>query len=210
LYGRSLKITEFPGPHINLLKLYVFFANLLFDAVRDFKDIQYLLTGSSEQQRVYELLTEHCIMQTLSRFDPVLVGTFPLDIQVLTSDIDVICYANDLVGFSQYILESFGEHQNFKLNYLPHFDPPAIVANFTIRGQEIEIFGQNKPSDKQMGYLHLAVEDLILMKFGETFKENIIQLKTYGMKTEPAFCQLLGLSGNPYIELIKYGFLIHK
>jgi hypothetical protein len=147
-------------------------------------------------------------MQILSRFDPILVGTFPLDIQVSTSDIDVICHANDLVGFAHYLSESFGIHQHFKLNHLPHLDPPAIVANFIIRGQEIEIFGQNKPSDQQMGYLHLAVEHLILMKFGQTFKENIIQLKTYGMKTEPAFCQLLGLSGDPYTELINYRFLI--
>ena len=172
--------------------------------MKNFKDIHYLLTGSIEQRKVYELLTEECIMQMLSRYDPILVGTFPLDIQVSTSDIDLICYANDLAGFTYYLSESFGKHQNFELNHLPQLDPPAIVANFIIRSQEIEIFGQDIPSDQQMGYLHLAVEHQILLKYGQTFKENIIQLKKNGIKTEPAFCQLLGLSGNPYIELIKY------
>jgi hypothetical protein len=56
-----------------------------------------------------------------------------------------------------------------------------------------------------MGYLHLIVEQQVLLKCGQRFKDNIIQLKAYGNKTEPEFCKLLGLTGDPYIEHLKYG-----
>jgi hypothetical protein len=172
--------------------------------VINFRDISYLLRGSDEQKKVYKLLTEEGLMQKLSQYDPVLVGTFPLDIQVSTSDIDLVCHVKDLAGFRDFLIDSFGKYPHFEIRHLTRFDPPAVVAGFSVGGQEIEIFGQDKPSDLQMGYLHLVVEHQILLQYGQTFKDKVIQLKASGMKTEPAFCQLLGIMGDPYVELLKY------
>ena len=36
-------------------------------------------------------------------------------------------------------------------------------------------------------------------------KEEIVSLKKQGYKTEPAFCKVLGLKGDPYHSLIQYG-----
>ena len=44
----------------------------------------------------------------------------------------------------------------------------------------------------------------ILEKEGDEFRRKIIELKELGLKTEPAFAKLLGLSGDPYVELLKY------
>ena len=50
----------------------------------------------------------------------------------------------------------------------------------------------------------MIIEYDLLNKYGETFRQQIIQLKRKGYKTEPAFCKALGIEGNPYLELLKY------
>lgn len=76
-----------------------------------------------------------------------------------------------------------------------------------IENWPIEFFGQNKPTTEQNGYLHMIIEDRMLSLYGKKFKEQIIQLKSTGMKTEPAFAKILRLEGDPYLrilELIKW------
>ena len=42
------------------------------------------------------------------------------------------------------------------------------------------------------------------MKKGEEFRQQVVNLKKQGYKTEPAFAKLLGLnSENPFDELLK-------
>ena len=48
------------------------------------------------------------------------------------------------------------------------------------------------------------VEYNLLNKHGEKFRQQIIELKRQGYKTEPAFALVLGLTGDPYIELLKF------
>ena len=44
----------------------------------------------------------------------------------------------------------------------------------------------------------------MLRQFGEPFRQQIIELKEQGHKTEPAFGIVLGLTTDPYIELLKF------
>ncbi|GAB3929419.1 DUF4269 domain-containing protein [Mucilaginibacter myungsuensis] len=170
----------------------------------NFKDITYLSQGSAEQQRIYKLLVQTDILESLKQYDPIVVGTFPLDIQVATSDIDILSQANDLEQLAQQMTDAFGKEDEFKINRVAALAGPAIVASFKIAGQEFELFGQDVPSDLQMGYLHMVKEYEILQKFGEKFKQQVIALKASGIKTEPAFCQLLDIDGDPYLNLLKY------
>ena len=50
----------------------------------------------------------------------------------------------------------------------------------------------------------MIIEYKILELHGEVFRQEIIKLKSKGLKTEPAFAKLLGLVGNPYEELLNY------
>ncbi len=69
---------------------------------------------------------------------------------------------------------------------------------------EIEIFGQSIPTKQQFAYRHLIVEHHLLNKHGEEFRQQIIELKRQGHKTEPAFALALGLTGDPYTELLNF------
>jgi hypothetical protein len=85
---------------------------------------------------------------------------------------------------------------------------PTIIASFFIEDFEIEIFGQNIPVQQQSGYRHMIIEYNLLLQFGEEFRKNIIDLKRQGFKTEPAFAELFGLSGDPYQALLDFEKII--
>jgi hypothetical protein len=50
----------------------------------------------------------------------------------------------------------------------------------------------------------MIVEHNLLIKYGEVFRQYIIELKQKGHKTEPAFGIALDLTGDPYKELLKF------
>jgi hypothetical protein len=61
-----------------------------------------------------------------------------------------------------------------------------------------------KPVYTQNAYLHMVIEHSILKSWPE-LKKQVIHLKRVGHNTEEAFCKLLGISGDPYEKLIRYG-----
>ena len=77
------------------------------------------------------------------------------------------------------------------------------MAKFSTQTFTIEFFGQNTPVQQQHAYKHMLIEHKILQKMGPEFKAAIIKLKKEGLKTEPAFAKLLGLTGNPYTALLE-------
>jgi len=50
----------------------------------------------------------------------------------------------------------------------------------------------------------MVIEHLIMEQF-PNIRREVIHLKKQGYKTEPAFCKILGLDGDPYDSLIEYG-----
>lgn len=165
-----------------------------------FDTIDYLKTGNTRQQRAYDVLTNHRILTQLAQFSPVLVGTIPINIDIESSDLDVICQWFDKNEFIAALHTAFGHHPTFKLWENPTHQ--AVVAQFEVGSFAIEIFGQNIPTFQQNAYRHMLVEDKLLAKYGEEFRQQIISLKRQGYKTEPAFGIALGLEGDPYLALL--------
>lgn len=172
----------------------------------DFTAIDYLKKGNETQQKAYEVLTKYRIFEKLKEYSPVLAGTVPLGIDVEGSDLDIICQV-DLT-----CKEDFLDELMFKKIVPPDVDiavekmmvngEQSIVVNFMLDGFPVEIFGQDIPPVQQNAYRHMLAEYSILKEKGEGFKQEIIQLKREGVKTEPAFGLLLGLE-NPYEDLLK-------
>lgn len=170
----------------------------------DFDNIEYLKSGNEKQIRVYHLLIRHRIFEILFPFDPILVGTIPIEIDIESSDIDIICHVIDEQEFIEKVIYSFSDKNGFKLKQGSGPDHNAVIANFQIHGFAIEIFGQNLPTRQQVSYRHMLIEYEVLIQKGKSFRKNIIDLKKQGLKTEPAFALLLGLHGNPYQSLLNY------
>lgn len=170
----------------------------------DFTNIEYLRSGNARQQLAYRELNELKIFQILGPFDPILTGTIPIEIDIPESDLDLICHCTDHEIFEHEILKHFSHQNGFAQKRITINSILSTVACFKTNHFEFEIFGQNIPTTQQNAYQHMIKEHDILMHLGEHFKDQVIQLKRQGIKTEPAFAQLLNLPGNPYTELLKY------
>lgn len=170
----------------------------------DFQDISYLKNGNERQKSAYQTLIKYQIFEKLSAFNPLLAGTIPIDIDIPESDLDIICHWQNVTDFIALLEKSFATEQNFNLREETINGEQTVVANFRIDDFEVEIFGQNIPSKEQNAFKHMLIEYQILQAKGDGFKQKIIELKRQGLKTEPAFAQLLALAGNPYEALLNY------
>ena len=169
----------------------------------DFLTLDYLLKGNQKQKRVHELLTSTQLFETLRDFNPVLVGTIPIRIDIELSDIDILIEAEPTL-FLEFAKQYLTHHQQATFYVKDFQHKSACVYQFKLQEFQVEIFAQNLPVTQQYAYRHLVIENKILLTKDEAFRNEIIRLKRQGLKTEPAFAQALGLSGNPYESLLHY------
>lgn len=168
----------------------------------NFDNIEYLKTGNFRQKQAYEVLSKNYVMEGLQEFDPILVGTIPIDVGIENSDLDIITYWTERNYFVENIIRLFAGKQGFSIENDDCQN--CVIASLTSDHFEIEIFGQNVPVKMQMGYRHMIIEYQLLLKNGAAFRAKIIELKKQGYKTEPAFALLLELQGNPYEALLEF------
>ncbi len=164
---------------------------------KDWRDISYLQGGTERQRGVYVNLLESRVLEILRDYDPVLVSTVCVDIDIPSSDLDVICEARDLEAFSSFLSSVFGTFRGFSLHRSDR-SPPAIVAQFFHGSWEYEIFGQNLPVERQAAFRHLVQIDRAVGLGGVSWREAIRTFKLGGMKTEPALARCLGMGVDPY------------
>lgn len=152
---------------------------------------------------MYQLLKKYRLLEILRDYDPILVGTVPIGINIQGSDLDIICEVKEFNDFESQMREQFSHYDEFSLIRRDVDGMDRIKVNFIIDGWPIEIFGQNKPTQEQNGFIHMVIEDRMIRMYGEKFKDQIIQLKNEGLKTEPAFAKILKLEGDPYLRLLE-------
>ncbi|MCL6603686.1 MAG: DUF4269 domain-containing protein [Paenibacillus sp.] len=165
--------------------------------------MEYLSQGNQRQRKAYEILTETSIFEVFGEYTPILVGTIPIDIDISSSDLDIICEVHDFEEFEQLLVQCFQEMSMFYISKRTVQDIPRIVCSFQYKKWAIEIFGQPIPTLEQNGYKHMIIEKRLLKILGEETKEIIRELKRSGLKTEPAFGELLRIDGNIYEKLIE-------
>ncbi len=169
----------------------------------NFKNINYLKSGTKRQQLAYKEIKKYKFFEILCNYNPILTGTIPLGIDLPESDLDIICECKNHTEFTKYLIQNFSDFEGFKIYTEVQHQTKSVIAEFNTDTFKIEIFGQDMPTVKQHAYRHMLIENDILNEQGAEFRQKIIELKSNGIKTEPAFTHLLGLAGNPYLELLK-------
>lgn len=139
------------------------------------------------------------ILNNFSEFKPLLSGTIPLGIDIDGSDLDILFEVHD--------------HENFITKSKQHFpgceirsDDITTVINFYHNNLPIEFYATNIDPLKQNAHRHLRIEGRLLKLLPLKFRQEIIQLKEDGFKTEPAFGKLLDLD-RPYEDLLELYYL---
>lgn len=168
-----------------------------------FLDIEYLAAGTPRQQAAYHVLHEHHILMKLARYTPILTGTFPISIDIPSSDLDIICCFDDAKLFMAALHQAFNRYEAFQLQRLSINGQDTVLANFMLDDFEIELFGQHTPTQLQPAYRHLLIEHHLLQQHGEPLRQQVISLKNLGYKTEPAFAIALQIAGDPYKALLQ-------
>ena len=171
----------------------------------NFETLDYLKDGNEKQRRAHQVLASHSVIENLVGFDPLLIGTIPLNIDIEKSDLDIICCWKSKNLFIETLIENFAHYHGFLLTEKKIAGHETIIATFQIDQFEIEIFGQNRPTKQQEGYRHMMIEHKILSNNDETFRQKIIYLKKTGLTTEQAFAKQLDLVGDPYQALMRFG-----
>ncbi|TGB03587.1 DUF4269 domain-containing protein [Halobacillus salinus] len=160
--------------------------------------------GNPKQQAAYQTIKDLNIFEDLHAYHPVLCGTIPIGVDVEESDLDIIMEVHDLAQFEKKLEALYGRLSGFKLKRKKIRGREVVKANFSAGGFELELFGQDQPVERQNAYVHMMVEHKVL-EGNPALQSEIMKRRELGYKTEPAFCEALGISGDPYEELIRYG-----
>lgn len=137
------------------------------------------------------------ILANLASFDPIVIGTPPLGIDIASSDIDVACHAIDLEEFTVAATRAYSLMPGFAVAADARSENSTIRVLFHSDGWPIELFCQTLPVSQQWGVRHFFVEQRILAAF-PALGDEIVALKAAGLNTEAAFAKLLQLRGDPY------------
>ncbi|GAA3404046.1 DUF4269 domain-containing protein [Paenibacillus hodogayensis] len=161
-------------------------------------------SGQTTQRRAFRALSELGILRDLARYRPVLCGTVPISIDVEGSDLDIIMEVYEPERFKRDVHALYGMQEAFVYKEKQIRQIPSQKANFSFDGFAFELFAQPIPVERQHAYLHMLVEHHLLLRHPD-IRTKIINLKKQGIKTEPAFAQVLGLTGDPYEALLVLG-----
>ena len=168
-----------------------------------FQSIDYLKHGNQKQKAVFQLLLDLKLWHILDDYNPILAGTIPIGIDIKGSDLDILCEVSEFDTFKILVQKEFAAYEDFSLEEGESRNESYLSVSFKCSDFIIEIFAQDTPVIEQHAFRHMIIEDYFLLSRGEAFKAKIIALKNQGIKTEPAFAKVLGLSGDPYLELLK-------
>ena len=164
----------------------------------NWRDYSYLPFGTDRQRHAYALLEALALLDTLRPFDPALVSTTCLNLDVQGSDLDVICEVRSPSAFEKIVREAYAEYSRF---HVDKREDDTRVARFDTPAFPVEIFAAPQPVERQYAWRHLGVMKRLL-RLAPSLRPRVRDLKREGFATEAAFAALLDLPGNPYDALL--------
>jgi predicted metalloenzyme YecM len=153
--------------------------------------------------RVWNAILASKVLKNFSEHNPLIAGTFPLEIDVENSDVDVLLFANNLEEVEAKLKKVYGECLNFTYSISMVDGLDTLICNFTFQDVPFEIFAQARQPVRQNAYLHFLIEERLLNLGGAAFKKEIKRARLTGIKTEPAFAKILNIQDDPYKGLLE-------
>jgi uncharacterized protein len=152
---------------------------------------------------VFEATQKLGVLTEFAANAPLVAGTFPLGISTPGSDVDILMCSQDLKATKERLVENYSHHQDFKVEDCHVLEVPTVIASFTFMDVPFEVFVQNIDSVRQQAYRHFLVEERLLKLGGASFTTKIKAARGRGLKTEPAFAEVLNLKGDPFQALLE-------
>ncbi len=81
----------------------------------NWKDISYLKEGNNTQRKSYEILKRINIFEVLKDYNPILIGTITIQINIESSDLDIVCEVENFVTFKEVLVNEFEIRKGFKV-----------------------------------------------------------------------------------------------
>jgi predicted metalloenzyme YecM len=138
---------------------------------------------------------------------PLVVGTLPLGISVAGSDIDVVMESSDFEHTHGELKKAYGKFDEFELFSSRNDQGGYLCCRFKVHNTQVEFFVQDKHPTLQRGYNHYNIEEQLLKVGSEEFRLKLVEQRKQGIKTEQSYCNVLGISGDPFINLLSWSNL---
>jgi hypothetical protein len=71
--------------------------------IENFRNIEYLKFGNERQKLAYSEIRKLHIFEKLKKYNPILTGTIPIEIDLPESDLDMICECKKHLEFSAFL-----------------------------------------------------------------------------------------------------------
>src|SRR5690606_26901372 len=143
---------------MNVKVLQAIYLNLISMHLPNFHNISYLKNGSPVQQNLYQILTSEKVFEKLNAFNPVLIGTFPLDITTPESDVDIACHVVDVESFRKIMFSCFGQREAYCFKGEMVRKKVVRIATFKLEGGPLAVYGENARLPDGGGSKHRLTE----------------------------------------------------
>lgn len=155
--------------------------------------------------KVFEALTKSEILKRCRRYSPLIAGSFPLGLETVDSDVDVLLFSHDLEEALDHLKNCFDSYPTFEIYQSTHVDSGSEfgMVRFLVDEVTFELYVESTETLRQRAYRHFQVEERLLKLGGPNFRNQIMAFRNNGLKTELAFGAVLKLKGDPYLKLIE-------
>ncbi|RDK82930.1 UNVERIFIED_ORG: uncharacterized protein DUF4269 [Idiomarina abyssalis] len=154
---------------------------------------------NSKIVRANKAIEESGILIKLNAYSPEVVSTIFASLDTKESDIDIVCTYQEQEAFIEAFESAYSGYEAYSIRQRKDH----ALGQFHCNQFLIEIYASKTPVELQAAFRHYQVMKRLVKIGGNEFIDRIRQLKESGLKTEPAICQIMGISGDPYTAVLE-------
>lgn len=156
-------------------------------------------TVDSKITRASRAVKDSGILDKLQLYSPAVVSTIFVHLDTKESDIDIVCTYQEQESFAEAFDQAYSGYEAYSLRLCKDY----AVGQFLFRQFVFEVYASETPVQLQAGFRHYQVMKRLVHIGGNGFIGRVRRLKEAGLKTEPAICRVLGISGDPYAAVLE-------